>query len=60
MDYAKHYNLLIETRKNRIPVKEIYYEKHHIIMRSMGGSNKKENIIKTFVRNRSPLNLTIT
>ena len=45
MDYAKHYNLLIETRKNRIPVKEIYYEKHHIIMRSMGGSNKKENII---------------
>ena len=45
MDYIKHYNLLISTRKERITNKELYYEKHHIIMRSMGGSNKKENIV---------------
>ena len=42
--YTKHYNLLIEKAKNRTLPKETYTEKHHIIPRSMGGSNKKENL----------------
>ena len=47
MDYLKHYNKLIETRKflNRKKGDGIYYEKHHIIMLSMGGTNDDENLI---------------
>jgi hypothetical protein len=50
MDYQKHYNLLIETRRNRILSKETYFEKHHIVPKSMGGSNEKENIIRLTAR----------
>jgi hypothetical protein len=46
MDYKKHYKRLIETRLNRTPIKGEYYEKHHIIPKCWGGSNKKENIVK--------------
>jgi hypothetical protein len=47
MDYQKHYNLLISTRKElkREKNKGIYYENHHIIPRSMGGSYYKDNLI---------------
>jgi hypothetical protein len=31
---------------NRTIDSDTYYEKHHIIPKSMGGSNKKENIVK--------------
>lgn len=44
MDYAKIYNQLIENAKNR-DVSEGYVERHHIVPRSLGGSNKKENLI---------------
>lgn len=45
MDYQKIYNNLIESRKNRTPEIGVYYEKHHIILKSMGGTNKKENLV---------------
>lgn len=45
MNYQKHYDNLIRTRKNRILEEGVYYEKHHIVMRSMGGSNSKDNIV---------------
>lgn len=45
MNYKKHYDLLIETRKNRILSDSLIYEKHHIIPKSLGGSNKRENLI---------------
>lgn len=47
MDYQKCYDLLIETRRrlNRNKNKEIYYENHHIILKSMGGLNTKENLV---------------
>lgn len=48
--YTKHYNLLIEKAKNRTLPKETYTEKHHIIPRSMGGNNKKENLVKLTAR----------
>lgn len=44
MDYRKHYDKLIESRKN-MDRKGIYLERHHIIPVCMGGSNSKENII---------------
>lgn len=52
MDYKKIYDNLIESRQNlvRKKVKKrkmnyVYYEKHHIIPKSCGGTNDKENLI---------------
>jgi hypothetical protein len=50
MDYKKHYDNLMEKAKNRIIPKEIYTERHHILPRCMGGSNKKENIVRLLPR----------
>jgi hypothetical protein len=50
MDYKKHYENLIKSRLNRKLKKGVYYEKHHIIPKCWGGSNKKENIIKLTAR----------
>ena len=44
MNYQKHYDLLIERAKTRIL--EGYTERHHIIPKCMGGSNKKDNLVK--------------
>ena len=44
MDYKKHYDLLIARAKTRQLIG--YVERHHIIPKCMGGSNKKENIVK--------------
>ena len=47
MDYLKHYNLLVETRKKleRKFITGCGYEKHHIVPKSLGGANTKENIV---------------
>jgi hypothetical protein len=45
MDYKKHYDLLITTRKNRKIIDGDYYERHHIIPKSMGGTNELSNLI---------------
>ena len=41
--YTKHYWKLVDTRKNRII--DGYTEKHHIIPRSLGGTNLKNNLV---------------
>ncbi len=47
MNYQKIYNQLIEKRQNqRLTKKDCYVEKHHIVPRSMGGNNDKENLVK--------------
>lgn len=47
MNYEKNYYDYINYVKklNRKKVKGIYYEKHHIIPRSCGGDNSKDNLI---------------
>ncbi len=45
MDYKKHYNLLIKKAQKRI-TPECYCESHHIVPRSMGGPNSKDNLVK--------------
>lgn len=47
MNYTKHYNLLIEKarRENRSKEDGRYYEKHHIVMRSEGGTDNKGNLV---------------
>lgn len=43
MDYLAIYKNIISRAKQRVQPKG-YFEKHHIIPRCMGGSNKKDNI----------------
>ena len=43
MDYQKLYDKLIQLGKDNYWSNERYFEKHHIIPRSEGGSNKKTN-----------------
>ena len=45
MNYQRHYDKLIETRKNRARENSVYYEKHHVIPSSLGGKNEYENLV---------------
>lgn len=49
MNYKKIYNQLIERARSRTNILDLY-EKHHIIPRSMGGSNKKINLVRLSYR----------
>lgn len=42
--YTKWYFSIIENRRNN-PIENEYNEKHHVIPRSMGGSNRKDNLV---------------
>lgn len=44
MNYQSHYEKLISKAKSRTELLE-YSEKHHIIPKSLGGSNAKSNIV---------------
>ena len=45
MNYRNQYNLLIKKAQSRT-VLDSYFEKHHIVPKSLGGDNSKENIVK--------------
>jgi hypothetical protein len=47
--YSKWYFSIINNAKSRISI-DGYIEKHHIIPKSLGGNNKKENIIALTAR----------
>ena len=44
--YSIWYDNLISRALNRIPSEGVYYELHHIIPRSFGGSNSPSNLVK--------------
>ena len=46
--YTKWYNAIIEVAKNRELLNN--FEKHHIIPKSLGGTNDKENLVKLTMR----------
>lgn len=48
--YTKWYYQIIDDRKENPHPNELYTEKHHIIPKSLGGSNKKENLIRLSAR----------
>ena len=48
MDYQRIYNKIINNRKQNTP--DVYTEKHHIIPKSLGGSNTKDNIVRLTAR----------
>ena len=45
MNYLAHYNRLIARGQNRTLNENTYYERHHIIPRSLGGSDAAENLV---------------
>jgi len=49
MNYQRHYDLLIKSRREN-PSLSDYCERHHILPRSLGGSDNPENIIKLTAR----------
>ncbi len=48
--YTRIYNSIIENAKGRLLPSSAYFEKHHIIPRSMGGNNSSANIVKLLAR----------
>jgi hypothetical protein len=48
--YTSVYNNIIARAKSRDLPKEIYTENHHIIPRSLGGSNSKNNLVSLTAR----------
>lgn len=48
MDYIKQYNKLIERARNR--KLESYTERHHIVPKSIGGEDTKENLVNLTAR----------
>lgn len=58
--YTKWYNTIIISSKSRILPTNLYVEKHHIIPKSMGGSDSKENIAILTAREHFVCHLLLT
>lgn len=48
--YTKYYYSIISNAKSRILPPETYTERHHIIPKSLGGSNSKDNLVSLTAR----------
>lgn len=58
MNYQRIYDEIIENRKQNIP--ECYSERHHIIPKSLGGTNDKDNIVRLTAREHFICHLLLT
>jgi len=58
--YSKWYNQLIQSRKLRKLPKGVCFESHHIIPRSLGGDNLKENKVSLLPREHFIAHLLLT
>jgi hypothetical protein len=58
--YTKWYYNIIYRAKSRERIKNDYYEKHHIIPRSLGGNDDKENLIELTAREHFVCHLLLT
>lgn len=56
--YTSCYNNIINNAKNRLL--NGYYENHHIIPRSLGGSNRQDNLVKLTAREHFICHLLLT
>jgi hypothetical protein len=48
--YKWYFDIISNASKNSIERNDGYFEKHHIIPKSLGGNNSKENIVKLTAR----------
>ena len=58
--YQKHYNMLIARSITRILPNKTYIERHHILPKSLGGSNDKSNIANLTAREHFIAHLLLT
>ena len=58
MNYKNIYHQLIERAKSRLLVSE--YETHHILPKSLGGPNTKDNLVKLTLREHFVAHLLLT
>jgi len=58
--YTKCYYNIIDRAKSRILPKEIYTEDHHIIPKSLGGSNSKSNIVSLTAKEHRLAHILLT
>ena len=58
MNYAKIYDTIIERRKTDIPTG--YVEEHHIVPRSLGGPDDKNNLVKLTAKEHFICHLLLT
>lgn len=58
--YSKHYFSIVKNAKSRVQDFSLYYEKHHIIPKSLGGNNLKENLVKLTAREHFICHLLLT
>lgn len=59
MNYKKHYKSLI-SKRIKCPITFEYSERHHIIPKSLGGSNKKINIVRLTAKEHFIAHLLLT
>ena len=59
MDYKKIYNKLMNKRR-KCPITQGYKEKHHVMPRSLGGDNSKQNIVTLTAKEHYVAHLLLT
>ena len=58
--YTRWYYNIVQRAQSRILPQDIYAEKHHIIPRSLGGDNSKENLVRLTAREHFVCHLLLT
>jgi hypothetical protein len=58
--YTRCYYSIISNAQSRVLSKKIYTERHHIIPKSLGGSNSKDNLVKLSAREHFICHLLLT
>lgn len=58
--YTRWYYAIITKAKTRILSTDVYVERHHIIPKSMGGNDSKENLVKLTAREHFICHLLLT
>jgi hypothetical protein len=58
--YKRWYFSIVEKAQQRSNLTEEYFEKHHIVPKSLGGSNKKENIVRVTAKEHFVCHLLLT
>jgi len=58
--YTRWYYSIIQRAQSRILPQDIYTEKHHIVPRSLGGNNSKDNLVRLTAREHFVCHLLLT
>lgn len=58
--YTRCYYSIISTAQSRVLPNEMYSERHHIIPKSLGGNNLKDNLVKLTAREHFICHLLLT